>query len=230
MKSSDIQVMVKTVSKRSKSALCLLYKDARYDQDALDAKYGVMGWQNQYRMVGDILLCAISVWDREKECWVTKENAGNETQVGEDKGYASDAFKRAATNWGFGRELYRAPDIWIDLYDNEIGSKPGSGGKEMLYCKQKFYVSHIRFSKGSVSSVMISDANGNIRFSWNAKEDQFYDMPPEPEIEEMREIAREKVEKTTKFNDEWKVKVLKGIHKYDEKTLGRLLSETLKED
>ena len=226
MKGNDIQVMVKMVSK-NKSALCLLYKDARYDQDILDKKYGQMNWQNEYRMVGEILVCAISVWDKDKECWVRKENVGNETQVGEDKGYASDAFKRAATNWGIGRELYRAPDVWIKLDDNEIGSYQSGQGKEILYSKQKFYVQNITFRNGVVNHLIITDSKGDIRFKWNDAEPAI-EVPLDDDIEQMRQVASEKVAATTSFPQEWKDKVLRGLPKYDESTLKRLLNETLK--
>jgi len=226
MKGNDIQVMVKMVHK-NKSALCLLYKDARYDQDALDKKYGQMNWQNEYRMVGDILICSISVWDKEKGLWVTKENAGNETQVGEDKGYASDAFKRAATNWGIGRELYRSPDVWINLSDNEIGSYKNKQGKEVLTCKQKFYVQNITFKNGSVNSLVICDSRNTPRFIWG-DDNPIVEVPLDENLEEMRAVAVEKVNATTKFDQAWKNKVLKGLPKYNEATVKRLLNETLK--
>lgn len=228
MKGNDIQVMVKMVHK-NKSALCLLYKDARYDQDALDKKYGPMNWQNEYRMIGDILICSISVWDEAKKSWVKKENAGNETEVGEDKGYASDAFKRAATNWGIGRELYRAPDVWIKLDDSEIGSYTNKSGKEILTCKQKFYVMNITFKNGAVNHLVICDSRNNPRFKWNDA-DPIVEVPLDDDLEEMRAVAIDKVNATSKFDDGWKKKVLKGLPKYDLGTIKRLLNETLKEE
>ena len=136
MKPHEIQVMAKQVTQYGK-ALCLLYKDARYDMSALDAMFGPKNWQKTYRLVGDSLFCTVSVWDSEKNCWVAREDVGTETQVAEEKGQASDAFKRACYNWGIGRELYTAPDIWIPLDKEEIGSYEAKG-KQVYTCKQSF--------------------------------------------------------------------------------------------
>lgn len=47
--------------------------------------------------------------------WITKEDVGELSNVAANKGRASDAFKRAATNWGIGRELYSSPKIQLIL-------------------------------------------------------------------------------------------------------------------
>ncbi len=227
MKPWEIQVRVQQVSK-SGNALCLLYKDSRYDMEALDAEYGKKNWQNHFRMVGEILICDIEVWDEEKKSWVHKENAGNETHVGEDKGYASDALKRAGTNWGVGRELYSAPDIWIKLEREEVGSsKNGS-----FFCRQKFYVQNIGYNEANkISFLQISDSNNRERFSWSIGVNLPIAVPDEPAVAAMRDEAIKKViaAEGEGFTPEWKAKVMKGIPKYDEPTLKRLINEKLKE-
>jgi len=228
MKPWEIQVLVKHVTNRGK-ALCLLYKDARYDMAALDEKFGVYGWKKSYKQIGDMLFCSVSVWDKDKEEWIEREDVGAETQVGEEKGHASDAFKRACYNFGIGRELYSAPDIWIDLDKSEIGSYKSNRGKEVYTCRQKFYVQQIGYNDaGNISYLEISDTHNRKRFTWTIETTPLVAIPAEPDLEELRSVARTKVEKTVMYPQEWKNKVLKGLPGYDESTLKRLVNETLK--
>lgn len=90
----------------------LLYKDARCDQNILDETVGAMNWQRHHTR--DNANCIVSIWDKEKELWVSKEDTGTESNTEKEKGLASDSFKRACFNWGIGRELYTAPRIWVD--------------------------------------------------------------------------------------------------------------------
>ena len=226
MKPNEIQVYVKTVTK-NKRALLLLYKDARYDMAALDEKYGILGWKKSYKQIGDMLFCMVSVWDNEKNCWIDREDVGSDTQVGEEKGHASDAFKRACYNFGIGRELYTAPDIWVELADNEVNSYDNKG-KTIYTCRQKFYVSHIGYNKGTISKLIVCDSRDVQRFVWNASILPPVMAEPEPSLDELREVAKAKVMATDKFDQAWKDKVVKGIERYDEVTLNRLITETLK--
>lgn len=61
------------------------------------------------------LICRTTIWDKEKQQWIAKQDVGTESYTEKEKGQASDSFKRACVNWGIGRELYSAPFIWIPL-------------------------------------------------------------------------------------------------------------------
>lgn len=89
----------------------LLYKDARCDMNILDETVGPMCWMRQHSR--DNANCTVSLWDKEKQMWISKEDTGTESNTEAAKGLASDSFKRACFNWGIGRELYTAPFIWI---------------------------------------------------------------------------------------------------------------------
>lgn len=89
----------------------LLYKDARCDMNILDETVGPTNWQRHHSR--DNANCIISIWDEEKKQWIAKEDTGTESNTEKEKGLASDSFKRAAFNWGIGRELYTAPMIYI---------------------------------------------------------------------------------------------------------------------
>ena len=85
----------------------LLYKNARTDMNILDEVFGQDNWCDDYKEVKGNLYCGISV--KTKDGWITKWDCGIESRGNdgnEKKGEASDAFKRAGTKWGIGRELY----------------------------------------------------------------------------------------------------------------------------
>lgn len=137
----------------------LLYKDARVDQNILDETFGVMGWQRSHQLIGDRLYCTISVWDEEKRMWVSKQDVGTESYTEKEKGQASDSFKRAAFNFGIGRELYTAPFIWITERESSITKK--RDGK--LTCNDRFSVKDITTENGKITSLTIrNDSRGTI--------------------------------------------------------------------
>ena len=89
--------------KEGKGMSLLLYKDARVDQRLLDEVVGPYNWKNSYEVVKNVLHCTVSIYDSEKNEWISKQNCGTESFTEAQKGEASDAFKRACFNWGIGR-------------------------------------------------------------------------------------------------------------------------------
>lgn len=141
---------------RQTQVVLLLYKDARVDQRILDELYGPMNWQRHHELIGDRLYCTISVWDAEKGQWVSKQDVGTESYTEKEKGQASDSFKRAAFNWGIGRELYTAPRIAFYL-DNARVSDKGQP-------KCTFEVAHIDYKGDSISELVIIDDSYNVMY------------------------------------------------------------------
>lgn len=92
--------------------VCVAYIDSRDAQDLLDDVVGEMNWVNNFRRdeKGN-LVCAVSIYDSEKQIWVTKEDVGTESPTEKEKGEYSDAFKRACVHWGIGRFLYHVPNF-----------------------------------------------------------------------------------------------------------------------
>ena len=109
---ADIDVRVARF-KEGKGYSLLLYKDARVDMRILDDVVGPMNWQREPFSIDGKMHCRVSVWDSEKEQWVSKSDVGTESNTDAVKGESSDAFKRACFNWGIGRELYTAPFVWV---------------------------------------------------------------------------------------------------------------------
>lgn len=122
----DIEVRIGQMSQDKTKASLLLYKTSRTDADILDKVVGQGNWQKKFYTlqgvgIGDnmrsIVVCSVGIYDDDKKEWVWKDDSGTESNVEQDKGVCSDAFKRASGGscWGIGRELYTAPTIWVKV-------------------------------------------------------------------------------------------------------------------
>ena len=97
-----------------KYARMLAYVDARYIQDKLDEIVGIGNWSNQFhRDEKGILYCTITIkFIREDGSVdsISKTDVGTESNVEQQKGEVSDAFKRCAVHFGLARDLHNLPD------------------------------------------------------------------------------------------------------------------------
>ena len=145
LRANEIDCRVSQVKQNGLSLL--LYKDARVDQNILDETVGPMNWQRSHSR--ENANCTVSIWDKDKKMWVSKEDTGKESNTEAEKGLASDSFKRACFNWGIGRELYTAPFIWIDKRDCKIteSGRTDKYGKPIYTCSDRFSVSRIGYDK-----------------------------------------------------------------------------------
>lgn len=142
-----------------KGVSILLYKDARVDQRILDETFGPMNWQRNHQIIDGRLYCTISIWDESKKTWVGKQDVGTESNTEAEKGQASDSFKRAAFNWGIGRELYSAPFIWIDKDHCELKQYKGRNGEVKYTTYDKFAVKDITYKEnGEIDGLEIINA------------------------------------------------------------------------
>lgn len=164
LRPNEIECRVQTI--RENGCSLLLYKDARADMKILDETYGVTGWQRTHELIGGNLYCTVSIWDPEKEQWISKQDVGVESYTEKEKGQASDSFKRACFNLGIGRELYTAPFIWIALQPGETYINKG---KPALNPKVKFTVTEINYNdEGEIVGIKIVDQTGKIRYEKKA--------------------------------------------------------------
>lgn len=102
--------------------MALAYLDARDVMDRLDLVCGPAGWERRHPHVGGTTTCEIAIWV-EGRGWIVKSDGAGDTQVEAEKGSLSDAFKRAAVNWGIGRYLYGLPSPWVELEAAGRGQK-----------------------------------------------------------------------------------------------------------
>lgn len=149
LRADEIDVRISSVG--SWGVQLLLYKDARVDQTILDETVGPMNWQRHHTR--DNANCIVSIWDSEKGQWIEKEDTGNESFTEKEKGLASDSFKRACFNWGLGRELYTAPNMFV--YAKDLKTLEERNGK--WTCKDYFEVTDIEYQDRKISRVQIKN-------------------------------------------------------------------------
>ena len=150
LRADEIDVRIQSV--KPNGVVLLLYKDARCDMNILDETVGEMNWQRKH--LRDNQNCIVSIWDKDKNMWVEKEDTGTESNTEKEKGLASDSFKRACFNWGIGRELYTAPFIWVGVEWSNI-----KDGK----CYEKFEVEKIETVDGKIMKISIINSKTKTR-------------------------------------------------------------------
>ena len=133
----------------------LLYKDARCDQNILDEAVGPMNWQRHHTR--ENANCIVSIWDEDKKQWIEKEDTGTESFTEKEKGLASDSFKRACFNWGIGRELYTAPNMFV--FKKDLKTLEQINGR--WTCKDSFKVTAIEYIENRIVYVKILNLKTN---------------------------------------------------------------------
>lgn len=117
--------------------LWICYLEANVIQDYLDETVGPENWQAEYYQVKETLFCKIGIfWEN---TWIWKSNAGSESNIEKEKGEATDAFKRAAFAWGFGRFLYddkRKPVKGKQNFAEKTEKKDPEEDAKILVCNQ----------------------------------------------------------------------------------------------
>lgn len=164
----------------------LLYKDARCDQNILDEIVGSMNWQRHHSR--DNANCIVSIWDNDKQQWIEKEDTGTESFTEKEKGLASDSFKRACFNWGIGRELYTAPDMFVRAKDLKTLKAEEWGGKTTWKCKDAFRVVEIEYSGREIVWVKILNlkTNNELTFGTPAAEHEAQKTVEKATVDEVK--------------------------------------------
>lgn len=119
---NQIDFRVQSINKGGYATI-IAYKDARVDMQRLDDVVGPLWWKREHCRENHN--CTVSIFNKDIEQWVHKEDTGTESMTESEKGLASDSFKRACFNWGIGRELYDYPLIRVKLNDVEWDDSSG---------------------------------------------------------------------------------------------------------
>lgn len=156
LRANEIECRIGTFNE-GKGISLLLYKDARVDMRILDEVFGFDGWEREHQLIDGKLFCTVKVWSEKRNCWISKQDVGTESNAEKEKGQVSDSFKRACFNLGIGRELYTSPFIWI----------PASMG----YTKyEKFKVKEIGYNDDrEINMLVIVDSKGKECFRMGNK-------------------------------------------------------------
>lgn len=164
---NEIEFRVQSIN-RGGYATILPYKDARADMKRLDDAVGPLGWKREH--ANNNANCTVSIYCKETNQWVSKEDTGTESNTEAQKGLASDSFKRACFNWGIGRELYDYPVISVKLNQNEFELK-NNKPKATWNLKIKEWKWYIEFNEeGLPSFIAAKDQNEKMRFQWGKRE------------------------------------------------------------
>lgn len=113
------EIEVRTQSVKNNKANMLLYINSRSATDLLDETYGMENWMIEYKDVAGQIYGRLSVYDKETDRWVVREDTGSESNIEAEKGLASDILKRCIVRLGV-TELYTSPKIQWD--DDKYGN------------------------------------------------------------------------------------------------------------
>lgn len=116
-------------------AVMVSYIDSRDVQDLLDEVCGPENWQDDYRVIDGKVYggVAINVGTDKNPHWVWKWDCGTESNTEQEKGQASDAFKRAAVKWGVGRFLYRLGIVELPTKEYKGKERPATHDGKILW-------------------------------------------------------------------------------------------------
>ncbi len=159
---TEIDFRIQSINKGGYATI-LAYKDARVDMNRLDSVCGALNWKREH--VRDNANCIVSIYDKDKKEWVSKEDTGAESFTEKEKGLASDSFKRACFNWGIGRELYDYPLIQIKLLPNEV-DLTGQKARQTWDLKLREWIWFTQFTNGKLTYLACKDNNGKARYKW----------------------------------------------------------------
>ena len=87
LRADEVDARVSTIS--DKGLRLLLYKDARCDMNILDETVGSTNWEREHEIIGDRLYCTVSIFDEDKNSWISKQDVGIESYAEKEKGQAS---------------------------------------------------------------------------------------------------------------------------------------------
>ena len=169
----DIEVRIQG-NPRNGQQTYLCYQNSRTTGNAFDEMFGEFGWQLTYKDVGGQIYGCLSVWDKEKQQWISKEDTGSESNIEAQKGLSSDILKRCAVRWGFGRELYTCPKIVL----------PENTPKQLN-------VSDIRYDDNrNIIYLKLEDNWGKVHFEWSKgqKPQTAASQPPKTKEELIKDV------------------------------------------
>jgi len=122
---------VQSRTKDRSKAMCTAYIDARDVMNVLD-QHCEYGWESQFKDVAGFIFAGIGIRD-DKGNTYWRWDAGQRVEDNQQdqmyeqaaKSAASDAFKRAAVQWGIGRFLYDLDIVSLpcDQYGNVVDEK-----------------------------------------------------------------------------------------------------------
>lgn len=148
------EIEVRIQSAKNGITRLLTYIDSRAAVLLLNETVGAYNWQTDFKEVNGLVICSLSLWDEDKQAWVSKADTGSESAIEAQKGLISDAYKRCLSRWGV-TCLYSAPVIEL----------PGENKWE------KYRVTNIdydgEYADSHITKLTIVNSKGRKVFDWN---------------------------------------------------------------
>lgn len=148
----EIPFKYKPQSVKFGKATMVSYIDARDVQDLLDEVVGPENWCTDFNVINENLFARIGI--KVNDEWVYKTDCGVESNVEVEKGEASDAFKRAAVQWGVGRFLYRLGVVELKTAMYKDKERPATDDGKILWTNDEIseYIKHRNDPKPKVGA------------------------------------------------------------------------------
>lgn len=128
-----------------KGVSILLWKQNFVDLDILDELLESSDYEITYPQNH---ICRISIWDKTKKMWVSREGIGEGCSP---KNTANDALKRAGMSWGIGRELFSSGELFVAK--DYLSSLEGSGNS--YRCYDEFKVLDIEYCEKKIKNLKL---------------------------------------------------------------------------
>ncbi len=116
----DLEWRLQRADKDGKWGIAVPFVTNRAIQNRLDDVVGPENWYNDFKpWHGDgkkaAQICGISIYFAEHQCFITKWDGAENSDIEPVKGGLSDSMKRAAVQWGIGRVLYNMNAVFVDV-------------------------------------------------------------------------------------------------------------------
>ena len=151
----------------------LAYIDNRAVMTRLDGCFGAENWRSHFVPISSAeygFLCTLSIYDGTK--WLSKQDGASQTTNFEPiKGGISDAMKRAAHQWGLGRELYSYPTIYIKESAENVYPQMGLYRNKLENITQRYLEGAIKSS--DTEFIEANDRPGMTKVDLNTLEELF---------------------------------------------------------
>ena len=163
----DLDFRVQSINK-GWYAIILAYKDARVDMNRLDEVVWPLNWKKEYTR--DNKNCIVSIYDKEKKEWISKEDTWTESFSEAEKWLASDSFKRACFNWWIWRELYEYPIIQVKLNDDEFNLGSDWKAKATYKLNIREWIWWWVYEEWKLKRLACKDKAWKVRFNYTLQE------------------------------------------------------------
>ena len=166
LKAEEVEIRIGTINEEG--VTFLLYKNARIDRKILTDNYNNL-WQSKFEVKDGVTYCTISVYDEELKQWISREDCGIESMQKDDnkiKAKASDAFKRAAFQFGIGEELYSVKNLYL----KNCTEKKERKGQTYFNLKNDYkylYVKELEYKDNNIVKVVCENKSKLITFTKN---------------------------------------------------------------